>query len=280
MHIIDRGHGVPIVLIPGIQGRWEYMRPAIDALTESFRVITFALAGERKSRRRFDPARGLDNFVDQIDEVLDARGLTAAAICGVSFGGVVALRYAAERPARTSALMLVSTPGPDFRLAPRHRVYARAPWLFGPAFLAEIPRRVGPELKRALPDTGDRLRFSWRQVRTFFRAPMSVWRMAERSALLGSSSRRVDCARVSAPTLVIAGEPGLDYIVPPDGTADYVRLIAGARGARIDDSGHLGYVTRPSVFADIVEDFLTPGEKRRAARHNARPPRASEDDAA
>lgn len=39
MPVIDRGRGVPIVMIPGIQGRrWEYMRPAIEALEGSFRM--------------------------------------------------------------------------------------------------------------------------------------------------------------------------------------------------------------------------------------------------
>jgi pimeloyl-ACP methyl ester carboxylesterase len=243
-------------MIPGIQGRWEYMRPAIEALERSFRIITFALAGERKSRRRFDRERGLDNFVDQIDEVLEQRGLTSAVICGVSFGGVVALRYAAERPARTQALLLVSTPGPDFHLRPRHRVYARLPWLFSPVFLAEIPRRVAPELERALPNPRERLRFSWRQVRTFLNAPMSASRMAERGALIQSTSRQQDCARVLAPTLVVAGEPSLDRIVPPEGTTALVSLIRGAEAARIDDSGHLGYITRPAVFHGIVANFL------------------------
>ena len=256
MQIIDRGHGAPLVLVPGIQGRWEYMSPAIDALAGSLRVITFPLAGERSSHRAFLPGKGLDNFLDQIDAVLDDRGLTGAAICGVSFGGLIALRYAALRPERTTALLLVSTPGPDFRLAARHQVYARAPWLFGPAFFAEIPRRVGPELERALPEGRDRRRFSWRQIRTFFSAPLSPSRMAERSVLFGRSASRDDCARVCAPTLVVAGEPALDRIVPADGTSDYLRLIAGARGARIEDSGHLGYITRPDVFAGIVKDFL------------------------
>lgn len=277
MQIIDRGHGIPIVIVPGIQGRWEYLRPAVEALAGSFRVITFALAGERKSRRRFDPDRGLDNFVDQIDDVLDQRGLTSAVVCGVSFGGIVALRYAAERPVKTSALMLVSTPGPDFQLKRRHRVYARAPWLFAPAFLAEIPVRVRPELERALPNGSERLRFSWRQVRTFFGAPMSLSRMAERTALLQTSSRRKDCARVVAPTLVVAGEPSLDRIVPPDGTAGYVHLIAGARSARIDDSGHLGSITRPAAFLAIVKDFLAPAGAPAGTNRTAT---ASEHDAA
>jgi len=256
MEIIDRGCGEPIVVIPGIQGRWEYMGPALDALARSFRVITFPLAGERSSERKFESDKGLDNFVEQIDAVLDDRGLAGAAICGVSFGGLIALRYAAHRPRRTAALLLVSTPNPEFRLKKRHQVYARAPWLFGPVFLAEMPQRVGPELARALPEGRERRRFSWGQIRTFLRAPLSLSRMAERSALVGSSDSYDDCRRVSAPTLVVAGDPALDRVVPADGTSDYVRLIAGARGARIDNSGHLGYITRPDVFAAIVKQFL------------------------
>ena len=256
MQIIDRGRGEPLVIIPGIQGRWEYMGPALDALARAFRVITFPLAGERSSRRAFLPGRGLDNFVDQIDDVLDDRGLAVAAICGVSFGGLIALRYAARRPARTSVLLLVSTPSPDFRVKTRHRLYARAPWLFGPAFLAELPGRVGPELERALPESRDRRRFSWGQIRTFLRAPLSLSRMAERSALLGSTASRDDCRLVLAPTLVVAGDPSLDRVVPADGTSVYVHLIVRARGARIDNSGHLGYITKPDVFAGIVKEFL------------------------
>ena len=82
MQIVDCGTGAPIVMIPGIQGRWEYMRPAIDALAASFRVVTYPLCGERGSRRSLNPTRGWDDFVDQIDAVLDDRHLARATICG------------------------------------------------------------------------------------------------------------------------------------------------------------------------------------------------------
>ena len=39
MNIVDRGTGTPVVLIPGIQGRWEWMSPAIDALTAGHRAL-------------------------------------------------------------------------------------------------------------------------------------------------------------------------------------------------------------------------------------------------
>jgi hypothetical protein len=46
MTVVDRGNGVPVVLVPGIQGRWEWMAPAVDALASRCRVITFSLADE------------------------------------------------------------------------------------------------------------------------------------------------------------------------------------------------------------------------------------------
>ena len=47
--MIDIGTGPPLVLIPGLQGRWEWMRPAVDALARRFRVLTFSLAGDNGS---------------------------------------------------------------------------------------------------------------------------------------------------------------------------------------------------------------------------------------
>jgi pimeloyl-ACP methyl ester carboxylesterase len=256
MRIVRHGDGAPIVLIPGIQGRWEYMGPAIDALSRSRRVITFPLCGERGSGRRFDRGRGFDNFVDQLDDVLDDCGLAAAPICGVSFGGLIALHYAARRRERTTALILASAPAPRFHLRKRHQFYLRAPLLFGPVFLAEIPRRVRQEMATALPDRRDRRRFALRQVRTFFRAPMSLTMMAERARLLNRDELLQDCARVAAPTLVITGEPALDHVVPVGGTSEYLQLIPRARGERIERTGHLGYITRPDVFASMVGTFL------------------------
>ena len=259
--IIQRGHGVPVVLIPGIQGRWQYVQPAFDALAASCRAITYSLDGEPGSGRRFEPAAGLDGLASQVDAVLDELEIDRAVLCGVSFGGLVALRFAATRPARTAGLILASTPGPGFRLRARHQMYMRLPWLFGPLFLAEMPWRVGPEIARAIEDPAERRRFAWRQVRTFLRAPVSLSRMAARARLFGGPEacveRRRDAAAVHAPTLVVTGEPGLDYVVPVTGTAEYAALFPGARTARIARSGHLGCITRPQAFAEAIGDFVT-----------------------
>src|SRR5688572_19330669 len=59
--IIDHGGGTPIVVIPGAQGRWEWMKPAIDALARRCRVITFSLADEPTCGAPFDPHDGFSS---------------------------------------------------------------------------------------------------------------------------------------------------------------------------------------------------------------------------
>src|SRR5215216_3956096 len=108
MILVDVGSGPPLVLVPGIQGRWEWMKPAVDALARRCRVITFSLADEPSCGAAFDVRSGFWCYVDQIAQAMDAAGLREAVICGVSYGGLIAAAFAARHPERTSALVLVS----------------------------------------------------------------------------------------------------------------------------------------------------------------------------
>lgn len=253
---MERGAGTPLVLVPGIQGRWEFSRRTVDALARYHRVITFTLCDERSWRAR-GLAHPIDMFVEQIVDALDERGLRAAAVAGISFGGLVALRCAARHAERTSALVMVSTPGPRFHLRRRHEVYTRLPWLFGPVFLAETPLRVRREIRAALPDPHERRRFGAQQLRTLATAPVGLSRMAARARMITSYDRIADCARVSARTLVVHGEPALDHVTHAAGTRDYARLIPNARCVQLERTGHLGCMTRADAFASLVHQFLT-----------------------
>jgi pimeloyl-ACP methyl ester carboxylesterase len=255
MRIIEQGTGPTLVLIPGLQGRWEYVRQAVDALSGAFRVLTFSLCDEPAADFPSDGSRGFGCYVEQVRAVLDERGVERAVICGISFGGRIALRFAAMHPDRTSALVLASTPGPGWRLRRRHVLYARLPLVFGPLFLAETPLRLRREMSAALPDFSLRVRFAGQQIRTLWNAPLSFDRMARRAQLLTKDDTAADCSRISAPTLVVTGERELDYVVPVDGSVSYVSLIRGARGAVLKRTGHLGTITHPAEFAAIVGDF-------------------------
>jgi pimeloyl-ACP methyl ester carboxylesterase len=244
VHIIDRGSGPPLVLIPGLQGRWEYLRPAVDALSSFFRVITFSL-----------DASDFDGYARQVDRVLSDKGIERAVICGVSFGGQIAVRFAAEFPLRCEALVLASTPRPALRLRRRHQIYLHAPWIFGPIFLAESPLRLRPEISAAIPGRRARFRFASQGLRTLLSAPVSLSRMAARARLIATIDIGPDCDRISAPTLVITGERHLDHVVPVEGSSEYARRIKNARAVVLERTGHLGSITRPDAFAGLVRAF-------------------------
>jgi pimeloyl-ACP methyl ester carboxylesterase len=256
--IVDRGSGTPVVLIPGIQGRWEYSRGTVEALARFCRVITFSLCDEGIATSREDArARGpMDVFAEQVASTLDRLRLDRAAIVGVSFGGLVALRFAAERPSRTSALVLVSPPGPAWRLSPRHETYARLPWIFGPLFVAGTPFRLWHEIVTALPDRGTRAAFTRQALATVLRSPVSLARTAARARRIGEYDRAADARRVNAPTLVLQGEAALDRVTGEGGTGDYLSLIPGARAFTLERTGHLGSVTRAEECARGIGAFL------------------------
>jgi pimeloyl-ACP methyl ester carboxylesterase len=243
----------PLVLIPGIQGRWEWMQPAIDELAREWRVIPCSLPGEPGAGSGSNGS--FDSFVDYVDGVLDAAAVDRAIICGVSFGGLIALRYAARRPRRTEALILVSTPGPRWTLPPRLERYTKWPTLSSPLFFAGAFGRFWPELRVTYPDARARLRFCAAAVSRVLAAPAVPSRMGRRARLAAQESFESDCALVKAPTLVVTGERDLDRVVIYDGTMEYVSRIEGARAQVLENTGHLGIISAPDRFAAIVSRF-------------------------
>jgi pimeloyl-ACP methyl ester carboxylesterase len=255
MQIVERGTGDPLIVVPGLQGRWEYIEAAVEALSAHFRVITFSLCDERSSGCRFDASRGFDNYVDQVRDALDQRRVDRAVVCGISFGGLIALRFAASHPDRAASLVLASTPGPGWHLRPRHAVYSHYPYLFGPLFFLETPWRLRRELAACYPARAARWRFTASQLGTLARAPLSVALMGRRAQLIGVIDIAAECRRIVVPTLIVTGERDLDHVVPVGQSVGYVSLIPGARGVVLERTGHLGTITRADRFASIVREF-------------------------
>ncbi|MGE0446086.1 MAG: alpha/beta fold hydrolase [Vicinamibacterales bacterium] len=256
MHIVDLGSGPAVVLIPGVQGRWEWMRPAVEALASSCRVITFSLADEPAAGAGVDPAAGFENFVTQVRDAIDERGVESAAICGVSYGGLVAAAFACEYPQRTDALILVSALPPDWQPDPRVRFYLRAPRLLSPIFCLaslrmypEIAAAYGGYVAGAVPG----IRHAWNVITHMF----SPRRMAGRVTLLARAALASRIRDISAPTLLVTGEPSLDRIVPVAKTLAYERLCRDVQAKVIPRTGHIGLITRPDVFAQVVTEFVS-----------------------
>lgn len=252
--MIDRGTGPAVVLVPGIQGRWEWMRPTVDALAACCRVVSYSLCDEPSSGDACVPGKGFENFVLQLESVLDRAGLDRAVIVSVSFAGLIASEFAARHPDRVAGLVFASALPPTWVPNARERFYMRSPLLGSPAFVFTAPGRLLPEVCAARPSAGGVARFVVSHTWSVVTAPTSPARMGRR-ARWAVAHRFAGLEHVKAPTLVLTGEDRLDRVVKPQLTREYLRLLPHAEAVTLPRTGHLGLVTQPDRFADIVAGF-------------------------
>jgi pimeloyl-ACP methyl ester carboxylesterase len=265
----ETGNGPPIVFVPGIQGRWEWMSPAIRALAARHRVLSFSL-GEVQGGSLFE------KWNAHIDRLLDRAGEPAATLVGVSFGGLVATYYAAHRRHRVRRLVLVSAPSPRWQIDPQSAGYVRRPRRALPFFALRAVRRLSPEILAALPTARERVGFAARYAVRVVRFPPSAPHMAGCVHEWARTDLVRICRAVEAPTLVITGEEALDRVVPVTSSLEYLDLIAEAQHVTLERTGHIGLLSRPQTFATIVTDFIgrarsdghAPGTLARGESHN------------
>jgi len=242
-----------VVLVPGVQGRWEWMRPAVEALARRCQVITFSLADEPTSGAAFDAGDGFGSYIRQIEGALDARGIARATICGISYGGLIAAAFAARRPERVSDVVLMSAIPPSWRPDRRVRFLLKAPRLLSPVFCVSSLRLL-PEIVAARGLVGG-LAFGAVHVVRVLASPFSPHLMAQRVRLLESLDLTAEVAGVRVPALVLTGEEGLDRVVPVPRTREYLRLWPHASSNVVPRTGHLAPVIKPDAFAALVASF-------------------------
>ena len=253
--MIDIGAVTPVFLIHGLQGRWEWMRPAVEAMAKRNRVLSFSLCDERSSPFPCDVTRGFENYIDQTLAAMDRAGIEKATIAGVSYGGLIATEFAARHPDRVTALVLASALHSDWQPDSRQRQYLKSPWLMSPLFVATAPGRMRLEMSAAFPGVGARLRFMVQHGVRCALAPTSPSKMARRIAW-AATHRFADLRAIASRALIVTGERELDNVVPVAITERYMTELQSAQHVVLERTGHIGIVTRPDMFATLLSRFL------------------------
>jgi 3-oxoadipate enol-lactonase len=103
----DGGERPPVMLIHGVGAdgtSWDQIAPA---LAPEFRVLRLDLRGHGRSGH-INGALTLDDFVQDVVDVLDACAVPAADIVGFSLGGMIAQGIALQHAERVRRLILLS----------------------------------------------------------------------------------------------------------------------------------------------------------------------------
>jgi 3-oxoadipate enol-lactonase len=252
LNYVEAGQGEPpLVLLHGVGGSHEMWQPVLPALSASRRV----LAGDHRGHGGSDKPGGpytVRLLADDWRAALGALGVQRADLLGLSLGGAVAMRLAADHPERVRKLVLVDTwgfPHPDFvgmmreRLALLERgdlrAYADAaiPQVYSDGYVREHPEAIEAYRARVA------------------RAEVASLRSAVGACV--AHDMRGDLARVAAPTLVLVGRQ--DRLTPPYHSEYLARAIAGASLAVVDGCAHFPHLEAPETFLRMVGAFLQKG---------------------
>jgi pimeloyl-ACP methyl ester carboxylesterase len=108
------GQGLPLVRLPPMFGHFtlQWNRGILDQqfrmLSEHFKLVLFDCRGQGASTRGLAESVSLDDYVRDLEVLVDHLELERFILLGISSMGKVAVQYAAKHPDRTVALLLDS----------------------------------------------------------------------------------------------------------------------------------------------------------------------------
>lgn len=272
IHVVEVGHGEPLLLISGLGSNTGMWRPFMEYFPHR-RIIRFDAPGTGRSSTPLCPVP-VSSLADLAETVLDDRGVSRTDVVGYSYGGAVAQQLAYDHPKRIRRLVLAATTcGVGATLGSPQAIVALSTPLryYSPGYFNRIAGAAfGGRTGR---DTAMR----HKMLSSRKRQPPSYYGYAMQ--LLGGSgwSSLPFLSQIPHATLVISGDD--DPLVPLANPRLLADLIPDARLEIIRDGGHLflwddaeRVVTHIVQFLDRGKTEARPARSRRLG--NVRPLRA------
>lgn len=246
----DTGAGPAVVLGHSFLCSGRMWREQVPALSARFRVINPDLRGHGRSGHVTRPFSLYDALSDVI-AVLDQLGIERATWCGLSIGGMVALRAALTHPERVARLILMDTDaGPETGAHKlKYRAMGAGARVLGlRPFLPSITRLMfGATTRRQNPI----LVSEWKKQFGALHVP-SALRCLE--ALMGRDSLLGRLDQIAVPALVLVGEE--DRSLPPPLSRRMHDRLRHSTFVLIPAAGHLSSLEQPALVTGTLLGFL------------------------
>ena len=237
-------------------GNTHLFKGVVPWLAQRYRVVVMDLRGNGRSDRPASPEQySFDHYFADFVAVLDRLEVDRTALVAVSATTMVALRLAAEQPARVSHLVIAG--GYPERLMEDQAAKdltqqalgrMRSDW---PAYVDEFYGIVFNEPHSTKPYEDGVLHCGWATDGDTVAMSLTGWIGAD----VREQARTITC-----PTLVVHGDN--DIRVPYEKGEQIARLVPGARLLTVGGGGHLMCARDPVAFARLVHDFVGPGPAR------------------
>lgn len=262
-----RERPVAMVIHGGPGGDHSGFKPGFSALTDRLQLVYFDHRGQGRSGLgdpHADPQRfTLDENVEDMEALRRHLGLGPVVSIGTSYGGMVAMAHAARYPDSVSHLILIVTAAHG-GFIPRAEAIVRergtpeqqrvCATLWAGAFRSREELRqyyevMGPLYARRYDPVAAEAGRA-RAIHT----PEPINRAFGPGGFLRGFDLRPELARITAPTLVLAGRH--DWICPVEFSAEIASLIPGSDLRVFEHSSHSIRVDEPAAMFDAIRGFL------------------------
>ncbi len=249
---LGKGHGRAVVFGHSLLCDGRMFMDQVTDLAQDHHVINIDFRGHGRS----DAPRRDYTIVDQgrdYGRVMDALGVDAAVIVGLSMGGMAALHFALERPERVSGLVLIDTSAEHERAFKRvkYAALARAARLLGMRrWLARQGADVlfGATFRSEQPEVVE----TW-EDRIMQLDPRAAARAVKMVA--GRPSVRARLGEIRVPALVIVGDE--DTATPPPNARVLAEGLPSARLEVLALTGHLSTSEKPAETTRLIRGFCS-----------------------
>lgn len=250
-HILEGGHGEPLVLLHGFNGDGYHFARVSRRLGKHFRIIAPDLPGFGQTLFDEELDYSIEAQAERVLTLLDQLGIERFYLGGSSMGGYVACALAARAPERVRALWLLNPGGlQNVPLSPLFEVvyagghnalvvrdrrdfrrlmdycFVRPPWLPRP-LARELADRAGRHAERAA-EIFEAIRF--------------------RSTPLEEIAPAIE-----VPTLIVWGQA--DQVLHPGGLNLLAERMPEARTLLLPATGHLPMIEKPRATAEAWISF-------------------------
>jgi proline iminopeptidase len=258
-----KGTALSIIAVnggPGLSHAYMMQNDLWERIGRNRFVVLYDQRGTGGSKRMQNGApQTMDAQIADLDAVRQVLGLTKFALLGDSYGGLVAMAYAAAHPEHVAKLILSDSPGPTWQ-----SIVHLLPDVF-PDIEEENKQeaqKLGPESEaaaRAGLRNHFRMIFYSTQKRDAYMSHMGDLgyepavgeAVAKATADLDLTPK---LAGFKFPTLVIDGR--YDMNVAPLTAWRLAHAIPGAKVVFFEQSGHLPAYEEPEKYIEVLEGFL------------------------
>jgi len=251
----DEGQGEVVIFIhgsgPGVSA-YANWRLCIPELAKKFRVIAPDMVGFGFSDRPESIKYGMDVWVQQIVDLMDALNLKKVNLVGNSFGGALALSLAIKYPEKFNKIVLMGAMGVEFPITDGlDQAWGYTPSLENMKSLLD----TFAYSRVLVTDELAKLRYE-ASIRPGFQESFgSMFPFPRQTSVEAMASDEKDIANIDKDVLIIHGRD--DKVIPFENSVRLHHLIKKSQIHSFGECGHWSQIEHKDRFNKLLLDFFS-----------------------